>query len=157
MTEYPYYNEPGYERRKGNTKIDAAAESYNERISYYTLLHAVIEQATTESQYPTPEIRDLVSHLFFKFEPYYRERINAKMSDKTVDQKLTKSMDPFGHSTPQKVGSFSYPDLLKKLDEVKKGLLEKHPDGNVSIFDYQEVRLSILIVERSLYMWGLLL
>lgn len=133
LNEHPYGNEPGWEQ----AKYGQASADYNERIAYYTILHAVIEQADLASGFPTGQIRDMVTHLFFKYEDFYRTRIASKMADSEAHKRLARK-DPYESFSNESMDrtTFSYADLKTKFDAVAGKLSEKYLQRVVPTLEY---------------------
>jgi hypothetical protein len=65
LNETPYYNEPGYESYRGNSRYDATVKNYNRKVRLMNLQSTIRDTLKNASSYPEME-NVIKSHFKYK-------------------------------------------------------------------------------------------
>lgn len=117
MNEYPYYNEPGFEKKNQNDPPTQDVKDYNYVITHETLRVAVIgmlrENSSDASGMPAALKNKMISYFKKNYEFYEKlAKSNQKYDEKNM-------RDPFRNMRPE---TFQYKKLLKEIVELESNI-----------------------------------
>lgn len=114
MCPKPYHNEPGYEKRNDTTQIAA----YNDYIQYETLRTAVLGMMKRPTCVNVPAFEDILERQFLLWYDMY-VRIGKDMEGRLEGSTYK---DHFSSAS----GTFAVKNIVKELETVKTGILDKY-------------------------------